>query len=123
MRFIVLPNRKKSQIEKLSCTSVKRYRCHGHFFSADHLREVPLKGAGPIDHGLCRGSYARDVLYVEGINTEGNPKKIQCGGYSEGLSNELSKLIEQHEETRIGTNQCDSSRGAEGSSGSEEGNR
>lgn len=118
----MLPNRKKAQIEKLSCASVKRYRCHGHFFSADHLREVPLEGAGPIDHGLCRGSYARDVLYVEGTNSEGKPKKIQCGGYSKGLANELRKLLEQHGETHLDANQDDSPRGAEGGSGSEEGN-
>jgi len=92
---------------------------HGHFFSTDHLREVPLKGDGPMDYGLCRGSYARDVLYVEGVNAEGNPKKIQCGGYSEGLANELIKLIEQYEETRNGTNQCDSSGGTEGGNSSE----
>ena len=114
----MLSDRKKFQIKKLTCASVKRYRCHGHFFSADHLREVSLESVDPIDHGLCRGSYARDVLYVEGINSKGKPKKIQCGGYSKGLVSELSKLLEQYEETRLGANQYDSSRGVESSSDS-----
>lgn len=89
----MLAERKKRQILELSETSVKRYRCHGRFLSADHLRPVPLDGDGPADHVLCRSSFARDLLYVEGVDDEGRPEKIMCGGYSEGLLNELNAII------------------------------